>query len=159
MHRPVVTSRRVQLSYDMLSENNLTVYGQRYLHASACRCGTFRLRQLVVSLQSTKVSFHAMAMSKRKGKGRAPVPAQTSTQPQATTSRIASARNPAAAMADDTIHTLWCLVEGESIVFEVTASANASINRLKELIREKGKNGALGNIDAKDLVLLKVSPF
>jgi hypothetical protein len=98
-------------------------------------------------------------MLKKQGEGLAPVPAQTSTQPQATTSSIASARNPAAAIADDTIHTLWCLVEGDSMVFEVTASANASINRLKELVREKGKNGALGNIDAKDLVLLKVSPF
>jgi Crinkler effector protein N-terminal domain len=83
----------------------------------------------------------------------------TSTQPQATTSRIAFAHNPAATMFDDTARTLWCLVEGDSTVFEVTASANASINRLKELVREKGINVSERAILAKDLVLLKVSPF
>jgi hypothetical protein len=52
---------------------------------------------------------------------------------------------------------LWCLIEGDSMPFEVTAPVNANINRLKEVVREKGKNGVLGNVDAKDLVLLKVS--
>jgi hypothetical protein len=101
-------------------------------------------------------TFHAVAMSKRQG---APVPAQTSIQPQATTSSIASAHNPAAAMADDTIRTLWCLVEGESMVFEVTVSANASINRLKTLVQEKKDKGSLRDVNAADLVLLKVSTF
>jgi hypothetical protein len=45
------------------------------------------------------------------------------------------------------------------MVFEVTAPANASINRLKELVQEKGINFPERVIPAKDLVLLKVSPF
>jgi hypothetical protein len=83
----------------------------------------------------------------------------TLAQPQATTSSIGFPHNPAAAIADDTMHTLWCLVQGESMVFKVTASANASVDQLKELVREEGMNGTLGNIDAEDLVLLKVSPI
>jgi hypothetical protein len=103
--------------------------------------------------------YREFTMSKGQGEGLAPVPALTSTQPQASTSSIASARNPAAAIAGDTIHTLWCLVEGDSTVFEVAASANASINRLKVLVREKTDKGSLRDVNAADLVLLKVSKF
>jgi hypothetical protein len=39
---------------------------------------------------------------------------------------------------------LWCLIDTdidiESMPFEVTAPINASVNRLKELVWEKGKN-------------------
>jgi hypothetical protein len=58
---------------------------------------------------------------------------------------------------------LWCLIDTdidiESMPFEVTAPINASVNRLKELVWEKGKNGVLGNVDAKNLVLYKVITF
>ena len=47
---------------------------------------------------------------------------------------------------------LWCLIEGDSMPFKVTAPVNANINRLKELVRDD----ALRNVDASDLVLLKV---
>jgi hypothetical protein len=127
-------------------------------NSDKCHSGCFEPSPFHLSLRTITVAM-ANKEKRRSRRVSTPVPAQTSTQPQATTSSIASARNPAAAIADDTIHILWCLVEGDSTVFEVTASVNASINRLKELVREKGKNGALGNIDAKDLVLLMVSLF
>ena len=121
-------------------------------------CAGWNFQTPTIGANVHQISFHAIsaAMTKRKGKGHAPVPAP-STPPQATTSRITC--NPVATISDGTTHTLWCLVEGESIVFEVTAPANASINRLKELIREKGINVSKHAILAKDLVLLKVSPF
>jgi hypothetical protein len=83
----------------------------------------------------------------------------TSTQPQATTSSIASARNPAAAIADDTIHTLWCLVEGDSTPFKITAPPNIDIDDLKKLVRENKDKSSLRDVNASDLVLFKVSPF
>jgi hypothetical protein len=51
---------------------------------------------------------------------------------------------------------LWCLIhrESESIPFEVTAPINASVNRLKELVREKCVNEHA--VLAKNLVLYKV---
>src|SRR3984957_1352544 len=64
----------------------------------------------------------------------------------------ASVDNPAA-------RTLWCLVEGESVPFEVTVSANATIHELKDLISKQGINGTLKGILPKDLLLLKVSTF
>ena len=59
-------------------------------------------------------------------------------------------------MSDIDTRTLRCLIEGDSTLFEVTAPVTASIYHLKELIREKRKNGALSNMVAKDLVLWKV---
>jgi hypothetical protein len=66
-------------------------------------------------------------------------------EPQATTSSIPQANL-----------RLRCLIEGESAVFTVTVSANNEIGDLKDSIHEKGKNGVLRDVDAKDLVLLKV---
>ena len=53
---------------------------------------------------------------------------------------------------------LWCLIhrESESIPFEVTAPINASVNQLKELVREKGVNITEHAVLAKNLVLYKV---
>ena len=51
---------------------------------------------------------------------------------------------------------LWCLIEGDALI-PVTVAANKSIAVLKEHIYAKGKTSAFGAIDAKDLVLLKVS--
>ena len=58
-------------------------------------------------------------------------------------------------MSDDAARTLWCLVEDQAAPFEVTAPGNASINQLKELIRDKGADVRF----AKDLVLWKVGTF
>jgi hypothetical protein len=59
------------------------------------------------------------------------------------------------AMTSDT-RALWCLIEGDSTLFEVTAPVTASIHRLKQLIHEERKNGVLRKVDASDLVLWKV---
>ena len=61
-------------------------------------------------------------------------------------------------MSDSTARTLWCLVEGGSALFAVTAPANANIYNLKKLILEEKKN-ELKDIDADQLILLKVSTF
>jgi hypothetical protein len=55
-----------------------------------------------------------------------------------------------------TSRRLRCLVEGDSIPFVITASADTEIGEFKEIIHEKGKNRALSGVDAWDLVLLKV---
>jgi len=52
---------------------------------------------------------------------------------------------------------LWCLIKGDSKMFDVTPLRTTRISRLKDLIWEKRKNGALKNTDATDLVLWKVS--
>jgi hypothetical protein len=59
-------------------------------------------------------------------------------------------------MADDASRSLICLIEGESTLFEVEPTGSTNIMKLKDLIKEKCKNGVLGNIDAKDLTLWKV---
>jgi hypothetical protein len=51
---------------------------------------------------------------------------------------------------------LFCLVEGDSTVFEVTVAQHNKIAALKELVREKGIDIARSPVLAKDLVLLKV---
>jgi hypothetical protein len=72
---------------------------------------------------------------------------------------MASANNPAATMSDDAARTLWCLIEGESTPFGVTAPANAIIEDLKKLIHQEKEKGILRDINAVDLVLWKVSSF
>ncbi len=58
--------------------------------------------------------------------------------------------------SDDSSRDLWCLIEGDALV-RVTVAANKPIAVLKELVYAKGKTSVFGGIDAKDLVLLKVS--
>ena len=60
-------------------------------------------------------------------------------------------------MINDTHRDLWCFIKGDPNAFEVTAPVDASIARLKKLVWEQRKNGVLREIDAADLVLLKVS--
>jgi hypothetical protein len=60
-------------------------------------------------------------------------------------------------MADDAVRSLICLIEGESSLFRVKPTGGMDIIDLKALIKEEGKNGVLGSVDAKDLVLWKVS--
>ena len=61
-------------------------------------------------------------------------------------------------MADDT-RVLFCIIQGDTNLFEVTVSTGKSISFLKEVIQKKRKNGALRDVDAADLVLWKVSHF
>jgi len=55
-------------------------------------------------------------------------------------------------MADDAPRALQCLIEGESLLFKVKPTGSMYIADLKDLIKEKRKNGVL----AKDLTLWKV---
>ena len=71
------------------------------------------------------------------------------------------ANNPphVATQADNAVCVLWCVVSREQTPFMIKAPANVNISELKEAIKEKGDNGVLGRIDAKDLVLWKVSTY
>jgi Crinkler effector protein N-terminal domain len=53
---------------------------------------------------------------------------------------------------------LSCFIENDTTPFlvQVTAPIGMIIYDLKELIKEKGKNGVLSSVDAKDLTLWKV---
>jgi hypothetical protein len=63
-------------------------------------------------------------------------------------------------MADDEVHVLLCFLDGHSAgVIEVTVPKNSSTLYYKKLIREEGKNDALRNVNATDLVLWKASTF
>jgi hypothetical protein len=55
-------------------------------------------------------------------------------------------------MADDAPRALICLIQGESVLFRVEPKGSVDIIGLKELIKEKGKNGVLKNVDAVDLL-------
>jgi hypothetical protein len=61
-------------------------------------------------------------------------------------------------MADDRAldRALTCLIEGDSSLFQVNVTGGENIMVLKDLIREKRKNGVLSNVDATDLTLWKV---
>ena len=57
-------------------------------------------------------------------------------------------------MADDG-YLIWCLVEGDTAIFPVTAPRALTIGELKELIKVE-KNHALKDVDADHLKLWKV---
>ena len=59
-------------------------------------------------------------------------------------------------MADDAPRTLLCLIIGESVLFTVKPTGSLDIIDLKSLIKEDRKEGVLGSVDAKDLILWKV---
>ena len=59
------------------------------------------------------------------------------------------------AMADDEVRVLWCLIQGNSTVFKVTASVDVDVSDLKKLVQEEHKNGMLSTTDAADLELWK----
>ena len=59
--------------------------------------------------------------------------------------------------SENTSCRLFCLVEGEAEVFLVPVEGDKVISELKELVHEKGKNGVFASVDAKELMLLKVS--
>ena len=53
--------------------------------------------------------------------------------------------------------TLVCLIEGEAIVFPVTAVRDGMVGELKKLIQSKRALGSLKDIDPHTLELWKVS--
>jgi hypothetical protein len=57
-------------------------------------------------------------------------------------------------MANDS-YRIWCLVEGDTTIFPVTASRTLFIGELKDLIKVKN-NRALNGVDADELKLWKV---
>jgi hypothetical protein len=59
-------------------------------------------------------------------------------------------------MADDVLCALHCLIEGDSSLFRVRPTGSVDIMDLKDLIKEKRKNGVLSGVDASDLTLWKV---
>jgi len=62
----------------------------------------------------------------------------------------------------DTAHELWCLIEGTTTPtptpFSIDISPGASIDKLKDMIKEKKKN-LFQRVDASDLILWKVRYF
>lgn len=63
----------------------------------------------------------------------------------------------ALSMADNANCVLWCLVSGKGTPFKIRVPINFDIGDMKELVKEKRKNGIPRGIDATDLVLWKVS--
>jgi len=59
-------------------------------------------------------------------------------------------------MPSDDSRELWCLIEGDALI-QVSVPANKPIAILKEFIYVKGQSFVFSGIDAKDLVLFKVS--
>ena len=59
-------------------------------------------------------------------------------------------------MADDAIHALFCLIEGQSSVFKIKPTGNMQIYDLRALIKEKKKDSVLSGVDPDDLTLWKV---
>jgi hypothetical protein len=58
-------------------------------------------------------------------------------------------------MVDDAPRTLVCLIEGESLLFEVEATGGMNIIKLKKLIKEEGID-ATEHVLAKNLTLWRV---
>ena len=53
-------------------------------------------------------------------------------------------------------YRIWCFVEGDNSASYIASSSTMLMAELKKLIKEEGKNGVLGSVDAKDLILWKV---
>jgi len=53
---------------------------------------------------------------------------------------------------------LWCLIEGTTTPFSVTASPDVDIDELKKMIQGEKKN-LFQRVDASDLILWKVRYF
>ena len=65
-------------------------------------------------------------------------------------------QQPLYAMAVDPYPALWCIIQGDSMVFDVNVPGDTRISQLEKLIWEKCKN-TLRKFDAAELVLWKVS--
>jgi Crinkler effector protein N-terminal domain len=86
---------------------------------------------------------------------RKPKSIATSTQPIATVPAGSTSKE----KGKDTSIRLLCLIEGDHSVFDVDVPRNSQITTLKRLVHKDGINVVQNPIDAKDLVLLKVSFF
>ena len=73
--------------------------------------------------------------------------------------QLASSSVFAAPETNNDNYILWCLVKGDSVPFMVTTPSNHNISQLQHIIHSEGTHGVFSGIDAKDLVLLKVSVF
>ena len=65
-------------------------------------------------------------------------------------------QQPLYAMAVDPYPALWCIIQGDSMVFDIIVPGDTRISQLEKLIWEKCKN-TLRKFDAAELVLWKVS--
>ena len=60
----------------------------------------------------------------------------------------------------NTARELWCLIEGTTTPFSIDISLDASIDKLKGMIKQKNKNNRLfQRVDALNLILWKVRYF
>jgi Crinkler effector protein N-terminal domain len=59
-------------------------------------------------------------------------------------------------MRGDAARLLICIVEGESAVLQIKVPIDSSVLDIKKLVLEESRNGALRDVDSKDLVLWKV---
>lgn len=66
------------------------------------------------------------------------------------------AHNTLAAMPDDTVRVLRCLVKGATIPMKVLLSVNDDVDDLKAKVHDFGKNGILRGTDIQDLFVWKV---
>lgn len=66
------------------------------------------------------------------------------------------AHNTLAAMPDDTVRVLRCLVRGVTIPMKVTLSVDDDVDDLKAMVHQRGKNGILRHTDIQDLFVWKV---
>lgn len=59
-------------------------------------------------------------------------------------------------MTDDALRSLVCFIEVIASVVRVEATGTVDIVKLKEIIKEKGKNSVFRGVDAMHLILWKV---
>ena len=61
-----------------------------------------------------------------------------------------------AAMSDDTVRVLYCLVKGATSFMRISLSVNNNVYDLMEMVHDMGKNGILRGTDVPDLFVWKV---
>jgi hypothetical protein len=60
-------------------------------------------------------------------------------------------------LRNDSIRSLFCLIEGDNVPFRVDVEVDCEINQLKKDIHKEREKGAFRDVDAADLRLYKVS--
>lgn len=68
----------------------------------------------------------------------------------------ASSHNTLAAMPDDTVRVLRCLVKGATIPMKVSLSVDDDVDDLKAMVHQRGQNRILRGTDIQDLFVWKV---
>jgi hypothetical protein len=61
-----------------------------------------------------------------------------------------------AAMPDDTVRVLRCLIKGATIPMKVSPSVDDDVDDLKAMVHQRGTNGILCDTDIQDLFVWKV---